>query len=117
MELFLYLFAIAIVCLGTFFSLVGVLGYFRFPDVYSRLHTTGKVGVFGVVFLLIGAAVKEHAAWGHALVLIFFLMASSPVTSHAIASTAHRMGIKPHSPLRNDLETFDLQQRETEGEQ
>ncbi|MCG8635512.1 MAG: monovalent cation/H(+) antiporter subunit G [Desulfobacterales bacterium] len=107
MEAILNLTAIILVAGGTFFSLVGVLGYFRFPDVYSKLHTTGKVGVFGVVFLLIASAVREKATWGYALVLIFFLLASSPATSHAIASAAYRMGIKPDGRIRNDLPDFE----------
>ncbi|MEH0021643.1 MAG: monovalent cation/H(+) antiporter subunit G [Desulfobacter sp.] len=102
-DIIVNLTAIAAVCLGTFFSMVAVLGYFRFPDVYTRLHTTGKVGVFGVVFLLVASAVKAEATWGYALVLIFFLIASSPATGHAIASAAYRLGIRPHNAVRNDL--------------
>ena len=30
---------------GTLFSVIGVLGLLRLPDVYSRLHAAGKVGV------------------------------------------------------------------------
>lgn len=97
------LIAIALVCLGTFFSLVAVLGYFRLPDVYSRLHTTGKVGIFGVIFLLIVSAIRGDAAWGYALVLMFFLIASGPATAHAIASAAYRLGITPNAAFRNDL--------------
>lgn len=103
MDTILSIIAVLLVCLGTFFSVVGVLGFFRFPDVYSRLHTTGKVGVFGVVLLLAASAVREEATWGYALVLIFFLIASSPATAHAIASAAYRMGIRPDSTRRNDL--------------
>ncbi len=51
MIIFLQLIALIAVIAGTFFSLVGVLGLVRLPDVYTRLHATGKVGVFGVVFL------------------------------------------------------------------
>lgn len=99
--------AIVSVSLGTFFSTVGVLGYFRFPDVYTRLHTTGKIGVFGVVLLLVAAAIKEHATWGYAIVLIFFLLASSPATAHAMASAAHRIGIKRKQALRDDLAALE----------
>ncbi len=107
MESVLLIIAIVSVSLGTFFSGVGVLGYFRFPDVYTRLHTTGKIGVFGVVFLLVAAAVKGDAAWGYALVLIFFLLASGPATAHAMASAAHRIGLKRKHVLRDDLADFE----------
>ena len=107
MEILLLIIAIVFVSLGTFFTIVGVLGYFRFPDVYTRLHTTGKIGVFGVVFLLVAAALKENATWGYALVLIFFLLASGPATAHAMASAANKIGIKRKNALRDDLADFD----------
>ena len=108
METILTLVAVGLVCLATFFSSVAVLGYFRLPDVYSRLHATGKIGIFGAVFMLIAAAVRADAAWGYALVLIFFLIASGPATAHAIASAAYRLGIRPESSIRNDLPEPDL---------
>ena len=108
MDMVLTLMAVVLVCLGTFFSSVAVLGYFRFPDVYSRLHATGKIGVFGAVFMLIAAALRAEAAWGYALVLIFFLIASGPATAHAIASAAYRLGIRPDSSIRNDLPDLEI---------
>ena len=47
MQTFLQILVITAVLLGTFFSFVGVLGYYRLPDVYTKLHAAGKVGVFG----------------------------------------------------------------------
>ncbi len=107
MEVVYVMIAIGCVVMGTFFSLVAVLGYFRLPDVYTRLHATGKVGVFGVVFLLVAAAVKENAIWGYALVLMFFLLATGPAAAHAMASAAHRMGLKRRHAFRDDLADFD----------
>jgi monovalent cation/proton antiporter MnhG/PhaG subunit len=74
METFLQIIAIVAVVTGTCFSVVGVLGYFRLPDVYTRLHATGMVSIFGVVLLLVAAAVHTPVNWGHALVLILFLL-------------------------------------------
>ena len=111
MEIISVVIAIGCVVIGTFFSLVGVLGYFRLPDVYTRLHTTGKVGVFGVVFLLVAAAVKENATWGYALVLIFFLLAAGPATAHAMASAAHRIGLKRRHAFRDDLADLEKDHR------
>jgi multicomponent Na+:H+ antiporter subunit G len=91
------------VLIGTFFSVVGVLGYVRLPDVFSRLHATGKVGVFGVVLLLIAAAVWTPLGWAKATLLIVLLMVTGPVATHAIASAAYRLGIPMINPIRNDL--------------
>ncbi len=103
MTTFLQLVAIVAVVVGTLFSLVGILGYIRLPDVYTRLHATGKVGVFGAVLLLVAAVSGTNLGVGKGLVLIALLLIAGPVTSHAIASAAYRLGI-PMVGSRDDLQ-------------
>lgn len=103
MDTFLQLIALVAVILGTFFSVVGMLGLIRLPDVYSRLQATGKVAVFGVVLLLVAAAAWTPLSWGRALLLVLLLMVAGPVTSHAIASAAYRIGIPMEQGIRDDL--------------
>jgi multicomponent Na+:H+ antiporter subunit G len=91
------------VVVGTVFSALGVLGYIRMPDVYTRLHATGKVGVFGVVILLVAAVLWTPLGFGKALVLILFLLIAGPATSHAMASAAYRIGIPLAQATRDDL--------------
>lgn len=95
--------AVAAVLLGTFFSVVGIIGLIRLPDVYTRLHATGKVGVYGVVLLLVAAVTYTPLAWSKALVLILLLMIAGPVTAHAISSAAYRLGIPMREAIRDDL--------------
>ncbi len=104
METFFQLIAIITVIVGTFFSIVGVLGMVRLPDVYARLHATGKVGVFGVVLLLVAAVVWTPLGWARALLLIVLLMVAGPVVAHALSSAAYRIGIPMKRSVRNDLE-------------
>lgn len=87
---------------GTFFSVVGVLGYLRLPDVYTRLHATGKVGVFGVVSLLFAAIFWTPLSFGLGLLFIVLLLLAGPVTGHALSSAAYRIGLRPHGE-RDDL--------------
>jgi multicomponent Na+:H+ antiporter subunit G len=94
---------IVVVLFGTFFSFVGVLGFVRLPDIYTRLHTTGKVGVFGVVFLLLGASLWTPLGWGQGVVLIFFLLITGPVAAHAIGSAAYGRRLPMQDPQRDDL--------------
>lgn len=96
--------AILAVLVGTAFSLIGMIGFVRLPDVYTRLHATGKVSVFGVVLLLVAAALMTPVGAGRAAVLILLLILGAPTASHALASAAWRMGIKPKQTIRNDLE-------------
>ena len=103
METGFYIIATAIVAAGTFFSIIGVLGYFRLPDVYTRIHAAGMVSILGVVLLLAAAALHTAVSWGHTLVLIFFLLAAGPPVGHAIGSAAHRIGLPRYRPARDDL--------------
>lgn len=103
MESILQFGTIIAVAVGTAFSALGVLGYIRMPDVYTRLHATGKVGVFGVVILLVAAVLWTPLGLGKALVLILFLLMAGPATSHALASAAYRIGIPLAQATRDDL--------------
>jgi len=103
MEILWQIIAIAAVIMGTFFSVVGVVGYIRLPDVYTRLHTTGKISVFGIVLLLVAACFWVPQGWARALVLIFFLLAAGPPTAHAMGSAAYRIGLPRINAVRDDL--------------
>jgi multicomponent Na+:H+ antiporter subunit G len=103
MDLVLQGVAILAVVAGTAFSVLGVLGYVRLPDVYTRLHAVGKVGVFGAVLLLFGAVAWTPLELGKGLVLVALLLLAGPVTAHALASAAYRIGIPLKQALREDL--------------
>ncbi len=114
MESVYHVIALTAVVVGTFFSVVGVLGYFRLPDIYTRLHATGMVSAMGVVLLLAAAALLTPVGWGRALVLIVFLLVVGPPTSHAIASAAHRIGLPRENAWRDDLADGGKIQKKTQ---
>lgn len=103
MDIISQFIAILAVLIGTFFSAVGILGYIRLPDVYTRLHATGKVGVFGVVLLLVAAVFWEPLGWGRGLILILILIITGPATAHALGSAANRIGLPRIGADRDDL--------------
>lgn len=102
METILQGLALVFLALGTLLSVIGVIGFIRLPDVYTRLHATGKVSVFGLVFLLIAADILTPLATWKALLLIFFVLLAAPSVSHAISSAAYKAGI-PMQGKRDDL--------------
>jgi len=105
MENYLIVLAIIAVCIGTIFSLTGVIGYIRFPDVYTKLHASAKVSVFGVVLLLVAAISWTPLSIGKGLVLISLLLISGPVISHSLASAAYRINLPLINTERDDLKT------------
>lgn len=103
MESVLQLVAILAILSGTAFSALGVLGYVRLPDVYTRLHAVGKVGVFGAVLLLLAAVAWTPLGLGKGLVLVALLLLAGPVTAHALASAAYRVSLPLKHAIRDDL--------------
>jgi len=75
---------------GLFFSVVGVVGMIRFPDVYTRIHSSGKVGTLGIFGFLIASAALMPSSTFKVIALGLFILVSGPVASHAIAAAVHR---------------------------
>ena len=62
------------------------------PDTYNRIQTGTKATTLGTILILIGLAFL-HPAWTLKLIiLIFFVMLTNPVSSHALARAAHSIG-------------------------
>lgn len=78
---------------GIAFCAAGVLGIVRMPDLYCRLHASGKVATVGLCGLLLGAVLMMPAMGFKALALGIFAILTLPVSTHAIAAAAHRHGV------------------------
>ena len=79
--------------IGALFLFSAGLGVLRMPDTYNRIQTGTKATTLGTILLLIGIAFL-HPAWAFKLViLIFFVMLTNPVSSHALARASHAIGI------------------------
>ncbi len=105
MDTLLNIVAIASLVFGSVLSFIGVIGFLRLPDIYTRLHATGKVSVFGLVFLLIAAIILTPLGLWKGLLLIFFVLMSAPSISHSIASAAYKTGLPLANSSRDDLST------------
>lgn len=79
--------------IGSLFLFSAGLGVLRMPDTYNRIQTGTKATTLGTIMVLIGLAFL-HPAWTLKLIiLIFFVMLTNPVSSHALARAAHSIGI------------------------
>ena len=82
---------------GVFFLSAGSVGILRFPDLYSRMHASGKCDTLGVVLSLVGMV--TYLGWSMVAVkLLFialFIFLANPTATHAIARAAFRKGIEP----------------------
>ncbi len=94
------------VVISLIFNILGVIGLFRFPDFYTRIHAAGLVGSLG--FLFMGAAVLVYAgglllsgdeAWlnygAHVVLALVIVVITGTTATHAIARSAYRSGNMP----------------------
>ncbi len=82
---------------GSFFVIVGGIGLLRLPDFYTRIHAasvTDTVGSWLIVIGLMFQAGLSLVTVKLVMVLIFLLM-TSPLASHALAKAAYTNGLKP----------------------
>ena len=87
----------ALIVLGLFFYLAASVGYLRFPDLYTRLHSVAKADNLGLGLVLAGLALQSGsliAALKFALVWLLMLVASASV-AYAIANRAQALKIEP----------------------
>lgn len=89
--------------IGSLFLFSAGLGVLRMPDTYNRIQTGTKATTLGTIMVLVGLAFL-HPAWSLKLIiLIFFVMLTNPVSSHALARASHAIGI-------NEPETMVIDQ-------
>ena len=82
---------------GSVFVIIGGIGLLRFPDFYTRIHAAGITDTMGAWLILIG--LMFQAGWtlvtAKLVILLFFLVATSPLASHALAKAAYLRGLDP----------------------
>lgn len=84
---------------GSFFAIVGGVGIIRLPEFFSRLHGGGITDTLGAALIVIGLLFQ--VAGGFSLVsvklimILFFLLITSPTSCHALAKSAMSQGLEP----------------------
>ena len=97
---------IILLVISAVFSILGVIGLFRFPDFYTRMHAAGLVGSFGLLFSAAAAIVfaVEQIITGtegylgfifHIIFAVVLVVIAATTSTHVIARAAHRSGHAP----------------------
>jgi multicomponent Na+:H+ antiporter subunit G len=91
-----------LILLGAVLHFSAGLGLLRMPDPYTRMQAATKAPTLGNM-LVLGGLAFYHPGWTlKLLILIYFVLMTNPVSSHALARTAYRIGIAmtPQSKVR-----------------
>lgn len=88
-----------LILLGLFFSITAVVGLFKLPDFYTRVHASGIADTGSAALILIGLMLNAGLTLVtikliYILILLWF---TSPIATHALVKAARQFGLKPYS--------------------
>lgn len=95
----------ALLWFGGMLVLIGTLGILRFPDFYTRTHAATVVSVGGFTISLLGIAVLNlfDIFFIKIMIVLVVNLITNPTSTHALADSAYKIGIKPARLVRDDL--------------
>jgi multicomponent Na+:H+ antiporter subunit G len=82
---------------GSLLVIVGGVGLLRLPDFYTRIHAAGITDTLGTWLILLGLCFQAEQALVTAklVMLLIFMVMTSPLASHAVAKAAFLRGLDP----------------------
>jgi multicomponent Na+:H+ antiporter subunit G len=89
---------------GSFFSVTGGIGLVRLPDFYTRMHAGGVTDTLGAGLIMLGLTLQSGWSLTTAklVIILFFLLITSPTSCHALAHSARLQGLEPITARRSD---------------
>jgi len=96
---------------GSFFLVIGAIGVLRLPDLYTRSHAAGITDTMGAMLILFGLMLQGGFTLITAklVMIILFLLFTSPAASHALGNAAWSSGLRPKmaekAPVDQNAET------------
>jgi len=96
--------------LGALVLFASGLGVFRMPDVWNKMHAGTKATTLGSILFLTGMAMLKPEWTPKIFLILLFVVLTNPVSSHALARSAH---MDPQEKPDN-LEIDDLHGEEEE---
>lgn len=107
--------SIFLMSLGCVIMFSASLALLRFPDVYMRLHASAKASTGGTIALLGGLLLRTGLDFisTKIVLVILFILFTSPILSHAIARAAHlRSGMGAEIPFEDVEEKYSVDKEE-----
>ena len=87
---------LAMCAVGLAFTVSGVVGIVRMPDVYCRIQCSSKTITMGAIPVLLALVIGEGPVspyTARAILVGALLLVLNPAASHALARAAYRTGV------------------------
>ena len=97
MMIVLDLLSVLCLVIGSFFAVIGGVGIVRLPEFFSRMHGAGITDTMGAGMIIVGLMFQAGASLVTVklLMILFFLLITSPSSCHALAKAAMTHGLSP----------------------
>ncbi len=104
MTLIILTMTAALLVAGLFFFFAATVGFLRFPDLYTRMHATGKGDTLALLLMVAGLALfnlYDNFCWMgmvQSVKLLFiavFWFIANPTATHAVLRAAFESGVTP----------------------
>jgi multicomponent Na+:H+ antiporter subunit G len=90
--------AAVLLALGLLLATIGLYGLLRHPDIFHQLHPAGLITGPAVILVLLAAVGTGSAEIiTSAMLVLLFVLITSPLSAHAIAQAARRRPRRPSS--------------------
>lgn len=105
MIILLDILSVVFLVVGSFFALVGGVGIVRLPEFFSRMHGAGITDTMGAGMIMIGLMFQSGLSLTTVklLMILFFLLITSPSSCHALAKAAQVHGVRPVLDTKNSV--------------
>ena len=98
---------VALLALGLLLASIGLYGMFRRPSILDQLHAAGLVtGPAAILVLAAAIATRSAEIITSAVLVILFMLVTSPLSGHAIAQAA-RLREQRRARAADDAPTRD----------
>ena len=105
-TLFLEILSLGLLIIGSMMLIIGGIGMVRLPDVFSRMHGAGIIDTMGACTILLGLTFQAGLSIVtlKLVLIIVFIVFTSPTATHALARAALHGGARPQlgEPVQDD---------------
>lgn len=86
---------VLLMLIGVLLILIAAIGLVRMPDLFLRASASSKGATLGVAAVMVASALhfNEMSATSRAIVVIIFMMLTTPLAAHMIGRVAYRVGV------------------------
>lgn len=82
---------------GAIAIIIGLLGVYRMPDFFTRLHAASIIDTMGTLLIITGLIIYAglNLVSIKLLLIMFFILITTPAAAHALAKSALHGKLKP----------------------